>query len=351
MTFSFLPAKEDDILTRGRKIGLAGTFVFWFAFILVSVFIPVFKKNPEYKTVHIILASVPVEKTVKTSEPEKVSPQLPEQMNKPSQVKKTETKNKSEQQKKAGPVKKASVSQKQESVHTPAAETKPSLKKPSAVYKKSVEELIAEQRLQKEKAVQWDDSLFADAPVTSNTAQSAPHTKQIAGAAALSGVSAEVSQQKTDPVNSTAVSENKNSENADASTKAALGAISATTYTQSAGNGVKSQTSVKTGRSSDGKVAVEMIDGSARTLLYPAKPSIQISDENAKLIDSRRTVTVQFKVLAKGNVPLSGINMTPASILPLSIQQEIREQVSMWRFAQGASDGYANFIFTIDFKK
>ena len=350
MTFSFLPAAEDDILTRGRKIGLTGTVVFWFVFITVSVFIPVFKKNPEYKTVRITLASVPVEKTIKTSEPEKAVPLQPEEVNKPVPVKKTETKDKPVPQKKTDPVKKASTVKKQENVHAAAPETKMSSGKPSQVYKKSVEELMAEQRVQKEKNVQWDDSLFADASVTSNTAQSAEQTKQIAGAAALSGTSAEASPQNAGPVNSSA-SENKKAENADASTKAALGAISATTHTQSAGNGVKSRTSVKTGRSSDGKVAVEMTDGSARILLYPSKPSIQISDENAKLIDSSRTVTIQFKVLAKGNVPLSAINITPASILPLSIQQEIREQVSMWRFVQDTADGYANFIFTIDFKK
>ncbi|MFA6855836.1 MAG: hypothetical protein WCR31_01385 [Treponema sp.] len=351
MTFSFLPAAEDDILTRGRKIGFTGTVVFWFVFTIVSVFMPVFRKKPEYKTVRITLASVPVEKAVKTSEPERVSSLPPEQSDKPARVKKTESENKSEQQKKTATVKKTSTIPKQEKVHTSAAEIKSPPEKPSVVYKKSVEELMAEQRVQKEKNVQWDDSLFGDASVTSNTAQSAPHSKQIAGAAALSGTSAEASQQNTGPVNSTAASESKKPEKVDVSTKATLGAISATTYTQSAGNGVKSQTSVKTGRSSDGKVAVEMADGSARILLYPAKPSIQISDENAKLIDSRRTVTVQFKVLAKGNVPLSAINITPASILPLSIQQEIREQVSMWRFVQDAADGYANFIFTIDFKK
>jgi hypothetical protein len=352
MTFTFFPDKEDDILTSGRKIGLAGTAAVWFVFMLISVFMPVFRRKPEYKTVHITLASVPVEKNIKISEPVKANVVPSGPVKEPEQVEKPETANKQEQKETAEPVKKTSASAKQESSHISAAETKKaSSSKPAVVYKKSVEELMVEQREQKEKDVQWDDSLFADASATSNIVQSSTQAKQIAGAEALSGTSAEASRQNNSPVNSTTTSKNKKSENVDTSTKNTLGTISATTYTQSAENGMRSQTSVKTGRSSEGKVAVEMSDGTARILLYPVKPSIQISDENAKLIDSRRTVTVQFKVLAKGNVPLSGINITPSSILPLAIQQEIREQVSLWRFAQDSADGFANFIFTIDFKK
>ncbi len=347
MTIFFLPGKEDDILTSGRKLGITGTAALWFAFVLVSAFMPDFKKKTEYKTVRITLASVPVERTVEPAAVPEPAPEEPvkeqvqaaaaEPENVPAQVKKTE------------PAKKAAAARKQEPAQTSGTGTKkttPAKTAPS--YKKSVEELMAEQSAQKEKDVQWDDSLFADSSAaSSSTAQSTPQAKQITGASALSGTSAAAAQQNDGPVSSTSAAENKKPGSADASTKAALGAINNTTYTQSSGSGASSQTSVKTGRSSDGKVTVGMSDGTARTLLYPAKPSIQISEENAKKIDSSRTVKVKFKVLEKGNVPLSEISIEPTSTLTLEIQKEIRDQVSQWLFTEASSDGDAVFTLTI----
>jgi hypothetical protein len=339
MTFSVLPDKEDDILTRGRKIGFIGTTSVWLAFILVSSFFPFFRKNPEYKTVHITIASAPVEKPVEKIEPLKEVA-----------IANIEQTDQVLPQKKAEPAKKISASPKKE----PTPQIKESAPvKPAAVYKKSVEELMAEQSMQKskDKDIKWDDSLFVDSPAASSTTNSTAQVKQIAGAAALSGSSAAAVQRDNGPVSSTSAEKNKNTGSADSSTQAALGAIRETRYTQPSGNGVSSQTSLKTGSSPDGKVAIGMSDGTARVLLYPSKPAIQISDENAKQIDSRRTVTVKFKVLAGGNVPLSEIFIEPDSILTSGIKTEIRGQVSRWRFAQDTSDGAASFIFTIDFKK
>ena len=115
----------------------------------------------------------------------------------------------------------------------------------------------------------------------------------------------------------------------------------------SAGNGVSSSAKVNVEKKGDGSVAVSMTDGSSRILLDPKKPVIFISDENAALIDSSRTVTVSFKVLAGGNVPLSGIVISPSSLLPIQIQSEIRKQISQWRFKPASSDGQARFEYSI----
>jgi outer membrane biosynthesis protein TonB len=349
MTFSLLPLTEndDEILTKSRKTGLIGTAAVWVVLILIFAFVPVFKKKPEYKTVHITLASTPLNNRQKEAEPVK----------KEETVKKAEPVKKEEPvQKKTEPVKKTkqpeSASAKSKSIPAPnKAESSDS----PAVYKKSVEELMAEQSRQKAGDVKWDDSLFADSAAAESTSQAASpksaRPDKITGAAALSGTAAAAAASDNEPVNSTSVSEKSKSAGADASVKKALGNISSTTYTQTSGSGMNSRTSVNTSMSSDGKVSIELTDGSVRMLLYPGKPAIQISEENARRIDSTRTVRVQFKILAKGNVPLSEINITPSSILTPEIRQEIREQVSLWRFSQAPGDGYASFDYTIEFKK
>jgi len=351
MTLSLLPDKEDDVLTRAGKIGLIGTVGFWFLFLLAAALFPLlYSGKPEYKTVRITLSSVPVQQTVT----EKIAQTVPVQPE-PAAVQPAAPAVKAA--KAAVPEKKTAQPAKTEPASRPAAQ-KPApsagtapVQKSVPSYKKSVEDLMGEQRTQSDKNVQWDDSLFADASSTTNAGQSTAQAKQIAGAAALSGTSAAAAQPDAGPEKSSSSAQRTKTDGADASTKAALGTISETKYTQTGGNGVFSQTSVKTGNGGDGKVALEMSDGSSRVLLYPSKPTIRISDENAKKIDSSRTVRVKFKVLAKGNVLLSEITIEPASILPFEIQKEIRDQVSQWRFAQDPSDGYAGFVFTIDFKK
>lgn len=366
MTFSLvsLIRNDDEILTKSRKTGLISTAAVWVVLLFIFAFVPVFKKRPEYKTVRITLASTPLKKQQKDAEPVKTaeSVKAAEPVKKAEPVQKTaaqkdvEPAKPSAVQKKTEPVKKAerpeSASANQKSV--PAAGKAKSSDSP-AVYKKSVEELMAEQSRQKNKDVKWDDRLFTDSAAVESSPQTAsPETSganKITGSSALSGTAAAAAASDNEPVNAASVSDKSKSAGADADVKKALGNISSTTYTQTSGSGMNSRTSVNSSISSDGKVSIELKDGSVRMLLFPEKPAIRISEENAKRIDSTRTVRVQFKILAKGNVPLSEINITPSSILTPEIRQEIREQVSLWRFSQAPADGYASFDYTIEFKK
>ncbi|MCI7080347.1 hypothetical protein, partial [Treponema porcinum] len=211
---------------------------------------------------------------------------------------------------------------------------------------KSVDELLAEQS-GSAKSAQWDDSVFGDdtaAVSSSSTTNSTAVNKGVSGTSALSGTAASAALDtgkavaKTDSAVKTA---------ATSATQNALGKIAAATYTMSAGHGVSSSAKVNVEKNGDGSVAVSMTDGSSRILLDPKKPVIFISEENAALIDSSRTVTVSFKVLAGGNVPLSGIVISPSSLLPIQIQSEIREQISQWRFKPASSDGQARFEYSI----
>jgi hypothetical protein len=366
MTFSLvsLIRNDDEILTKSRKAGFISTAAVWVVLVLIFAFVPAFKKKPEYKTVRITLSSTPLEKQQKVVEPVKKE----EAVKAAEPVKKAEPVQKTAAQKNVEPAKASSVQKKTEPVKkekqpesapanqksVPAADkAKPS--DSPVVYKKSVEELMAEQSRQKAKDVKWDDRLFTDSAAEESSSPAAsPKTSganKITGSSALAGTAAAAAASANEPVNSTSVSEKQKSAGADAATKTALGNISSTTYTQTSGSGMNSRTSVNSSLGSDGKVSIELTDGSVRMLLYPGKPAIQISEENAKRIDSTRTVRVQFKILAKGNVPLSEINITPSSILTPEIRQEIREQVSLWRFSQAAADGYASFDYTIEFKK
>ncbi|HKL84902.1 MAG TPA: hypothetical protein VJ861_01045 [Treponemataceae bacterium] len=91
-------------------------------------------------------------------------------------------------------------------------------------------------------------------------------------------------------------------------------------------------------------------DGSPRRLIFPAKPEINLPDSLAALIDSDRTVTIQFTVRADGTVPSGLVIFTPSAIIPVSIRDYLRGEFSKWRFESGASDGQALFQYSIKVK-
>ncbi|MCH5291663.1 MAG: hypothetical protein J1D88_07930 [Treponema sp.] len=66
-------------------------------------------------------------------------------------------------------------------------------------------------------------------------------------------------------------------------------------------------------------------------------------------LESSRTVFVQFLVDADGTVPLNSISISPAALLPSSVQGEIRQQISAWQFDAdlGAPPAKASFTLTI----
>lgn len=92
---------------------------------------------------------------------------------------------------------------------------------------------------------------------------------------------------------------------------------------------------------------MKMNDGSSRILLDPKKPSIIISKENGTLIDSQRTVEISFRILSGGNVPFSAISFSPSAALPVAIQSEIKEQISLWRFSPSSAESQAKFVLEI----
>ena len=261
--------------------------------------------------------------------------------------KKTEQNQISKNALKAQEQKQASLPQKKSSKPSSAAKkSEPSSK--TYTYKKSLEELMEEQMLASAKPKAFDESMFDDVVAETNTSSQSvsKNVNRMDSSSALSGSAAVAADSTSGSVSATADRAEKPS-SASSATSAMLSKISAAQYSTTIGNGLSSKSDVKVAQSTDGKLAIELSDGSARVLLEPLKPVIIISEENGKRIDSSRQVVISFRILAAGNVPFSGITITPSSALPEEIQSEIKDQVSTWRFAPASSDGQAKFEYSI----
>lgn len=349
MKIDFERFAEDSIQKNTLRLSFWGTAVVWFLLLIFFAFAPGVQKKEEFKTIQITL-DVPQEKTEVQKTDIASQETAASKKTQTSPAKSDAAQSAPASQKKPSVQQPAKTAQKQAAspkTSSPApVEAKSAPAKAKITYKKSVDELLAEQS-GSAKSAQWDDSVFGDdtaAVSSSSTTNSTAVNKGVSGTSALSGTAASAALDtgkavaKTDSAVKTA---------ATSATQNALGKIAAATYTMSAGNGVSSSAKVNVEKKGDGSVAVSMTDGSSRILLDPKKPVIFISEENAALIDSSRTVTVSFKVLAGGNVPLSGIVISPSSLLPIQIQSEIREQISQWRFKPASSDGQARFEYSI----
>lgn len=345
---------EDSLQNTTMRPAFFGTCIVWVLLLIFFAFAPGVQKKEEFHPIQITF-SVPQEKTEqpsqetlsreKTSAPEKNGVQAASSVvagNVRPAPQKKNTPQPPVEKSAASPA--ASAAPKASSP-TPI-ENKSAPAKAKIIYKKSVDELLAEQTGSTKQA-QWDDSLFGDdtAAVSSQNATNSTATnKGISGTSALSGTAAEAVQNVGKAI---AQSDTASESAAADSTRNTLGKIAATTYTMTAARGISSSAEITVEKTNDGAVALEMSDGSSRILLEPAKPVIMISEENAALIDSSRTVTVSFRVLAGGNVPRTEIVFTPSAALPIQIQAEIREQISQWRFKPAAADGLARFEYSI----
>lgn len=217
---------------------------------------------------------------------------------------------------------------------------------------KSMEELMAEQQAKKTTKKEFDWSQFdemegnsssnsSSAALAKNTASNASSQNAFSGSAASSSNSQSTATSAT----SSNARSSANQSTSAATSSALAGVVAANRYSSSSGN-VSSTVSANTGSSSDGKVSLEMSDGKTRILLEPSEPKIELSREAAALIDSTKRLTVSFTVMASGNVPVTSVKISP-DILPSLVSNEIREEISRWRFQAASYDGIARFEYTI----
>ena len=393
---SFVETHTDDkTQANALKTAVVGTGILWLILVVLMSVCPGFRKPERYKTISIMLepvsesisekseklnpaaekienanakeAAAPanIEKAVeKQSEPAKPVQKPAEQIKKQETSKKAHNpaaKTVEKPAKSAEPVKPAeskpenskaapakTVEQPKAAPKVPETTTAPAPKKAKIKYKKSLDELMEEQMGASAKQKAFDDSMFDDVVAETNTSSQSvsKNVNRMNNSSALSGSAAVAADSTSGSVSATADRAEKPS-SASSATSAMLSKISAAQYSTTIGNGLSSKSDVKVAQSTDGKLAIELSDGSARVLLEPLKPVIIISEENGKRIDSSRQVVISFRILAAGNVPFSGITITPSSALPEEIQSEIKDQVSTWRFAPASSDGQAKFEYSI----
>lgn len=393
---SFVETHTDDkTQANALKTAVVGTGILWLILVVLMSVCPGFRKPERYKTISIMLepvsesisekseklnpaaekientnakeAAAPanIEKAVeKQSEPAKPVQKPAEQIKKQETAKKADNpaaKTVEKPAKSAEPVKPAeskpenskaapakTVEQPKAAPKVPETTTAPAPKKAKIKYGKSVDELMEEQMGASAKQKAFDESKFVDVVAETNTSSQSvsKNVNRMNNSSALSGSAAVAADSTSGSVSATADRAEKPS-SASSATSAMLSKISAAQYSTTIGNGLSSKSDVKVAQSTDGKLAIELSDGSARVLLEPLKPVIIISEENGKRIDSSRLVVISFRILAAGNVPFSGITITPSSALPEEIQSEIKDQVSTWRFAPASSDGQAKFEYSI----
>lgn len=102
--------------------------------------------------------------------------------------------------------------------------------------------------------------------------------------------------------------------------------------------------------SSSSTVGGVSFDGIARKLLFPSDPAIVLPAHLARLVDSDRTVTVQFTVRPDGTVPLGSVSFIPSAALPGEVRDYLKNEFSRWRFEKNDNDGQANFLYSIRMK-
>lgn len=393
---SFVETHTDDkTQANALKTAVVGTGILWLILVVLMSVCPGFRKPERYKTISIMLepvsesisekseklnpaaekienanakeAAAPanIKKAVeKQSEPAKPVQKPAEQIKKQETLKKADNpaaKTVEKPAKSAEPVKPAeskpenskaapakTVEQPKAAPKVPETTAAPAPKKAKIKYVKRNEDLMEEQMGASAKPKAFDDSMFDDVVAETNTSSQSvsKNVNRMNNSSALSGSAAVAADSTSGSVSATADRAEKPS-SASSATSAMLSKISAVQYSKPIGNGLSSKSDVKVAQSTDGKLAIELSDGSARVLLEPLKPVIIISEENGKRIDSSRQVVISFRILSAGNVPFSGITITPSSALPEEIQSEIKDQVSTWRFAPASSDGQAKFEYSI----
>ena len=354
---------------------IAGTVLFWLIFSIFSFVIKPQPEKPKYKEVQIVLSSTPVvqkteeapapaeaarasaassepvvEQVVETPAVETAAPKVEpapvvkETPPAPKPVEKKVETPKPKTQPKPEPKKEAPKTQTQKT-QTPAPAKKVEPVEPIEYAVDPMEAFAAQTNKKAKKEVDWDAMFADDEPAET---QSSNQVKTVTNKEpAFSGTAGTSSSATTKKVTSSTNTSTSKSQTASSSTSSALEGIKNSSFKGNAANGVQSETSVKAKESGSGRVMMEMSGGITRALISPAKPVINLSAQAAATIDNSITVTIKFRVVEAGNVPRAEISITPESTLHQLVRDEIRNQISTWRFEPADYAANATFEYKI----
>lgn len=356
-----------DFLNKNKSsvVALIFSLIIWILFFLILIFAPIEKKQ-QYEDIQIILdapslSSEEDEEINKNEFVENNSEETTESIKESASSVEQEVVQKSEplpQNKKV-----ETVETKTESVKAPPAKPAPKVeekvvepapqvsakkseqKVPVYEIQKSTEELMNEQMSQKRNSpAVWDDSMFEDSSTVQNNTSS-QNSAVVKSESGFSGVAGSVNQREGNGVISSSTGETTQTSTS-SSVANALSSIKSTSYSSSS-NGIQSNSMMEASKANSGGTNIKMVDGSVRTLISPKEPIITIKAENSNLIDSTVTVTINFTILESGNVPKGEISITPVSLLPLVIRDEVSEQISKWIFEPAKFISNGKFEYTI----
>ena len=359
-----LLGEDSSVSNTSEFFAIAGTILFWLIFLIFSF---VIKPQPKkhYKEVQIVLSSTPVvQKTEEspapaeqaasaTSSPEIVEApavEAPVETPAPAPVVKETPAPKPVEKKVETP--KAQTQPKPAAKKDPAPVKKTETKKPAPVQKSEPAEPVKyavdpmeafnnQTKQQPKKEFDW--SQFDDEPAESQTVNTSNTVKS--NVPAFEGSAGTAASNADQKVTSSTNSNTQKSQTASTSTSKSLEGIKNSVYKGTAANGVQTESTAKTKNSGSGKVEMEMSNGRSRALLDPARPIINLSAQAAATIDTSKTVSISFRVLEAGNV--IEIKITPESILTSIVRDEIKNQISKWRFEPADYTANASFEYKI----
>ena len=341
-------------------LGLIITIVLWVLFIIASFFIKFSPKHKQYKEIQIVLSSEKldserekstdkgeaapepapaVQEVVQETVQEVVSEPVPVAVEEVAPAPAPAPKPAPAPAKKSEPVKKTEPAKKE---YTKV----PEFTEYATDYSDFDFNNVSTSKPKEFDWSQFDDSSSASEtqPQVSQKVEKVTTTSSVSGSAASTSTS---EQRQTSSSSSSTTNKTTSTTSASSSTSSALSNIKSASYTASTGDSLKAITNAKTSKASNGQISMQMKDGSTRVLRDPITPAIKLSAQAAALIDSDRTVNIEFRVLADGNVPRGEIKITPESILPQKVRDEIYDQLSRWIFDAGSSAAYASFEYTI----
>ena len=248
------------------------------------------------------------------------------------------------------PVKKQAEASSKKQAQAPAKKPAQSVKEPvkeEPVYAKTLEQQWAEQiSTKKSSSSDYDPWAAMEDDFEENTNETSSNQNTIVNntTPAFEGTAAQTVAKDEPETSSSSSSSTEKKQTASSGTIKDLSSIKSQTYAGgNAANGIEAETNDKTTNSGSGKVEMGMSNGKRRALLEPSEPVINLSKAASMTIDGSRKVVIKFRVVESGNVPRAEILITPESILSELVRNEIKDQVSKWRFEAADYSATAEF--------
>lgn len=365
--FKGTPLFGQDSIPQNTSnfLAIAGTILFWLILLIVLLFAKPIEKKPKYKEVQIVLSSTPTVKKEESPAPAEAASSAAsktditqsEPVEVPAPVQPTPAVEKAQPVTEKKSMEKAPahkpVEKKPEPKPVQKTEAKPAVTKTTPAVTEPVEEYAVDpmeafaQQTQKKTKKEFDWSMFDDEAAEEVSSSSEPVKKIQNNEPLFSGSAAAAAESSSQTVTSSSSTSKSVNNTASSSTSSALANIANSSFSGKAANGVESETNVKSAVSGNGKVMLEMSNGSSRALLDPAKPVVNLSEAAASTIDGSRTVKIRFRVVEAGNVPRGEIRITPESVLTDLVRNEIFDQLSRWRFEPADYSAFAEFDYKI----